>query len=193
MPKRSTPTKSQILQVARTLFSAHGYKNTTIDDILTAAGVTKGAFYHYFKSKQTLCEGIIDAVTDDYQQLIDQLPTDAEPIEILREILNKLAQLNDSGEWVNCRLLLSVSSESHQDQPELQQKIDDFWHWYMGFFRDLLNRCRDAGQIKTDLDVEFQTSLVLSLMAGTLLLGKITPSAPPLTDMTEIILQALRP
>ncbi|MBN1509021.1 MAG: helix-turn-helix transcriptional regulator, partial [Sedimentisphaerales bacterium] len=45
---RGQTTKADILQVARQLFSEHGYHKTGIADIQEATGLTKGAFYHHF-------------------------------------------------------------------------------------------------------------------------------------------------
>jgi len=52
--------KSALLDIALDLFSAKGYIDTPIQEIISAAGVSKGAFYHYFKSKEEVLDQIID-------------------------------------------------------------------------------------------------------------------------------------
>ena len=47
-------TKTMLLNAALTAIRAKGYTATTVDDICQAAGVTKGAFFHHFKSKEEL-------------------------------------------------------------------------------------------------------------------------------------------
>jgi TetR/AcrR family transcriptional regulator, transcriptional repressor for nem operon len=47
-------TKTKLLNAALTAIRAKGYTATTVDDICQAAGVTKGAFFHHFKSKEDL-------------------------------------------------------------------------------------------------------------------------------------------
>src|SRR6202030_3680312 len=47
-------TKTKLLNAALTAIRAKGYTATTVDDICEAAGVTKGAFFHHFKSKEEL-------------------------------------------------------------------------------------------------------------------------------------------
>jgi TetR/AcrR family transcriptional regulator, transcriptional repressor for nem operon len=47
-------TKTRLLNAALTAIRAKGYTATTVDDICEAAGVTKGAFFHHFKSKEDL-------------------------------------------------------------------------------------------------------------------------------------------
>lgn len=189
---KSTDTKARIIQAAKNLFSVHGWRGTTIEDIITASGITKGAFYHYFKSKDELCATVIDRLCAAYQQLVDSLPPAAEPIELLRLLLNKLALLNASGEWVNCRLILRLSAEVQQAQPELQQRLLRFWQWYIGFLEDLIMECRSAGQIKTNISPKIQTHLLLNLMAGAVTLAKVTPAEPPLADMTKAIIRTLQ-
>ena len=47
-------TKAKLLDAARDVIRAKGYTATTVDDICEAAGVTKGSFFHHFKSKEHL-------------------------------------------------------------------------------------------------------------------------------------------
>lgn len=55
--KPATPkvtTKEKLLQAALSVIRTKGYSATTVDDLCTAAGVTKGSFFHYFESKEAL-------------------------------------------------------------------------------------------------------------------------------------------
>jgi TetR/AcrR family transcriptional repressor of nem operon len=189
---RSSETKSRIIQAARTLFSTHGCQSTTIMDIITASGLTKGGFYHYFKSKEELCGMLIAQLKGDYQKLLDSLDPNLTPIETLRGLLGKIAELNASGEWVNCRLILRLTGEAHQHPLELRDKIQDFWQWYSGSLEELISRCRAAGQIKTDISPKLQTRLVLALLTGSVMLEETGVAGPPLADMAETIIQRLQ-
>ena len=55
-------TVKKILDVSHRLFREKGYDHTTIQDITDALGMSKGAVYHHFKSK----EDILDKLTDRY-------------------------------------------------------------------------------------------------------------------------------
>ena len=192
MPRTSTDTKSRILKAARTLYSTHGCDGTTLNDVITASGITKGAFYHYFKSKESLCERVLDEIMVEYEQLTESISGDAEPIEPLRQMIGKLAELNSSGEWINCCLILRLSAESHEANPKIQRKIREFWQWYSGFFEELVEQCRAAGQFNTRLDRKTQTRLLMSLMAGAITLERIVPSESNFTELAETIIQTLQ-
>jgi TetR/AcrR family transcriptional regulator, transcriptional repressor for nem operon len=191
METSSGTTKTRILEAARTLLSSHGCESTTIDDIITAAGVTKGAFYHYFKSKQHLCEVIIEEAHGQYQRLVDSLPAESEPIERLRTMLDNLSRLNASGEWVNCRLMLRLLAEPQSQETDIGHKLTAFWEWYKGFYEDLITKCRQAGQLSSHSDPQHQTQFLLTMLAGLCLLSQFDTTTPPLSEMVDQIINAL--
>ena len=62
--------KKEIVETAEKLFLKKGYQETTVDDILEAASLSKGGFYHYFASKEeVLSESINTLMTDMFNEL----------------------------------------------------------------------------------------------------------------------------
>ncbi len=173
MATKTTDTRERILSSAKTLFSIHGCEKATIEDIITAAGITKGAFYHYFKSKESLCEIMIEDLQQQYQRLINSASDTAQPIDKLAELAEKILQLNSSAQWINCRLLFRLSIENHTEHPNIQQKLQRFWGWYKGQWTDLIEQCRQAGQIRNDMSVNRQLGLLLSFLTGQVILSAI--------------------
>ena len=53
-PEHKAETRARITECARMLFNRHGYDNVSIDRVMEAAGLTRGAFYHHFASKEDL-------------------------------------------------------------------------------------------------------------------------------------------
>ena len=60
-PARTARTRAEILDHAGRLFRLRGYAGTNIDDIMLAAGLTRGAFYAHFESKDDLFTEAISA------------------------------------------------------------------------------------------------------------------------------------
>ena len=57
-------TVEKILDVAQRLFLEKGYDNTTIQDIVNElGGLTKGAIYHHFKSKEDILDAMIERMS----------------------------------------------------------------------------------------------------------------------------------
>lgn len=74
-PGYSSSTKRALLEHATKLFAAHGYAGTSLDEVVAAARVTKGALYHHFPSKLALFESVFDRLqeqaTRDIERRID--------------------------------------------------------------------------------------------------------------------------
>jgi len=58
--KEHNERQNEILDTAQRLFAKKGYEKCTVNDILNKIGIAKGTFYHYFKSKEEVLDGIID-------------------------------------------------------------------------------------------------------------------------------------
>ncbi|TIQ41759.1 MAG: TetR/AcrR family transcriptional regulator [Mesorhizobium sp.] len=52
--------REELLDHAQALFLTHGYDKASLNDVIAAAGVSKGAFYHYFPSKEALLEALAE-------------------------------------------------------------------------------------------------------------------------------------
>jgi TetR/AcrR family transcriptional repressor of nem operon len=59
MARDGSATRTALLDAAQGLMLDQGYSGTPIDDILAVAGVTKGAFFHHFRTKQDLARALI--------------------------------------------------------------------------------------------------------------------------------------
>lgn len=78
MPKRSpsssATTRHKLLEAGVELIRARGYNGTTVDDICTSAGVTKGGFFHYFDSKDDVAGAALAAFDEARTELYRTAP-----------------------------------------------------------------------------------------------------------------------
>src|SRR5882757_11028952 len=69
-------TRQSLLDAARRIVAAKGYAAVGINEILAAAGVPKGSFYHYFGSKDAFGEAMMKSYFDDYLATMDGIVAD---------------------------------------------------------------------------------------------------------------------
>jgi len=62
---RGEATRERVLGAARLLFGEQGYEQTSIEAVLEASGVTRGALYHHFPSKTALFDTVLETVVAD--------------------------------------------------------------------------------------------------------------------------------
>ena len=90
--KEHAVRRTEILDVAQRLVNTKGYEQMTIQDILDDLQISKGAFYHYFDSKQALLEALVERMGNQVEQLV--LPIVHDPalpaLEKLQRIFDML-------------------------------------------------------------------------------------------------------
>ena len=90
-------TKSALLESALALFEERGYPATSVEDIVVGAGLTKGAFYHHFGSKEEVLQIIHDTYIDNELEVCRRIMDEfddprAQVREIIRASVLDLAQ-----------------------------------------------------------------------------------------------------
>jgi AcrR family transcriptional regulator len=73
----------RLLNVARTLFAQKGFYRTSVQDVVATAGVTKGAMYHYFGSKDDLLYEIYAGVLRMQMERLEKFVSQERPVERL--------------------------------------------------------------------------------------------------------------
>lgn len=68
--------KEELMKAALSLFETEGYNNTSVDSIVNAAGVAKGTFYYYFKSKESILEALFTAYLAQFKPFFSKIQKD---------------------------------------------------------------------------------------------------------------------
>src|SRR3546814_18047223 len=68
-------TRSTLLKLARQMFGKPGYADASMDELTAAAGMTRGALYHHFGSKQGLFEAVVEQIDEEMDDQLKALAT----------------------------------------------------------------------------------------------------------------------
>jgi TetR/AcrR family transcriptional repressor of nem operon len=119
-------SKTKLLDAALTVIRTQGYAATTVDDICQAAGVTKGSFFHHFKSKDELAL----AAADHFSQMADGIFSNApyqaasDPAQrVLGYIDFRAAMLARQIPEYTC-LLGTMVQEAYMTHPAIREACD---------------------------------------------------------------------
>jgi TetR/AcrR family transcriptional repressor of nem operon len=69
MVSKGEDTRNRILDTAQAMILDHGYAGVSVDQLIRSLGLTKGAFFHHFKSKRELARTLIQRYSDEGAQL----------------------------------------------------------------------------------------------------------------------------
>jgi len=186
------PVKERLLRVATRLFARHGFEGTSVQDIVDAAGVTKGAMYHYYGSKDDLLYEVYhQLLTLQMSHLTDIAKGSGTPEERLREaaidvVDSSLANLDDMIVFFRS---LHMLPEDRQTQVRAERRA------YSDMFRGLVEEGMAAGVFRTevsaDIIVHFFLSAVNQLGAWFKPDGALTPRQVG-EQYAELLLGGLR-
>lgn len=121
-PRDATATRSKLLDAARDVIRAKGYTATTVDDICTSAGVTKGSFFHHFGSKEEMSIAAIEQFGVMSGEFFAQAPYSSlpDPLDrVLGYVDIRAAMLNGDIVEYSCLLGTSVQ-EVYATHPEIR-------------------------------------------------------------------------
>lgn len=79
--KKGERRKQELLKIAYKMFLTKGYENTSVDDIIEAAGIAKGTYYYYFESKEQTLEEVIDMMLDAMVEKAEMVQAQDIPVQ----------------------------------------------------------------------------------------------------------------
>lgn len=145
---KQTNVADDVTRAAVALFAAHGYTNTTVQQIVEAAGVTKGAMYHYFESKDDLLFAIYDRLLSLQKAHLDEIvarggDTDAVLRDVCIDVIETTIAFMPEG--------TVFFRSAHLLTPSRQQEVTRRRRAYHDEFAQLIERGQREGRYRTDI------------------------------------------
>ena len=121
--------KEKIMKVAQDLFLKKGFSNVPVEEITRKAGISKGSFYTYFKSKDELLKEIATKSIETFKEkLIVKAKKLQDPVRVLEDFLQtnvKLSRMYISGIIIAMRELSLVEVKDSELSALINKKIID--------------------------------------------------------------------
>lgn len=161
----NAPTKEKILEAAIKLMLAQGFTATSVDEIITEAGATKGSFFHFFKSKEDLAKTALERFVRRQRERFQSAPYEKET-DPKRRVLGRIDAVievfQDPHMPKSC-LLGNFSQELAPTNPEFQSLCAQWFSLAsQEFARDLSAAgCPDAPRLADLFHTIIQGSLLL--------------------------------
>ena len=166
-------TREQFIQAAKTLFTQRGYHNTSIYDLFELSGISKGAFYHHWKTKEDLALELCAEISAIYaKHFFVLLDSQDAPRVVIDRALHTVAELNAQPNYPHCRLLALFSLEAEPSETRLGQTISELKTRWLAFWHTLIQRAQASGSLRKDLSPEELSVMIVSTLAGLQLFAK---------------------
>lgn len=172
-------TRSVLLYAAAKEIHQHGFKAASIATILQDTGLTKGALYHHFPSKQQLGLAVVDEViaAGMAERLLDPLRRSADGLDVLLAYMDwRIGAMTDADVRLGCPLNNLVQEMSHED-PEFRARLDHILQAWQAAIAQVLRAGQQQGRILSTVDVDASALFIVSAWEGCWGMAKIRQSA----------------
>ncbi len=183
--------KNKILETGAEIIHLKGFNHTGIQEILKAARVPKGSFYHYFRNKEDFGLQVIDYFTDYFSLSCKDILEDAgrTPLEKIRQILQRFIEFFRSKDCAYGCPIGNLSQEMGDLSPPFQAKLKEAMDFMVDMYTDIIREGQESGIISPKLDAKKAAEFLVSSWEGALLHMKIEKDPAPLENHQRFIFE----
>jgi TetR/AcrR family transcriptional regulator, transcriptional repressor for nem operon len=178
-------TKRKLVDAGVKLMRIKGFHATSVDEICSAAGVTKGGFFHYFKSKEDLAHTAVNHFRMLRRARFAEAPFRklADPLDRVFGRLDFTKELFESGTPITDGCLVGMfAQEVAYTNPELRSLCEDSLQHSAQDFEQDLAEAKAQYAPKGDFDPKKLALMYVSIYQGSKMMAKALDSQNVLTD-----------
>ena len=186
-------TRDHLIDVGQKLMHQHGYNATGLSDILKAAEVPKGSFYHHFGSKEDFAAAALERYRARLGERTAAILNDskASPLKRLKRLFTDL--IKTSGQTVptpGC-MLGRFSLEIATENPQLRKQISTAFTNWQHMIAAVLQQAVAGKELPANTDPELLASFVVNNWEGALLRSQAEKSDVPLKTFMHYVFDVL--
>jgi TetR/AcrR family transcriptional regulator, transcriptional repressor for nem operon len=182
--RRGEETRESILVAARKLFTQRGYHKTSVYDLFELSGISKGAFFHHWKTKEELALEILDSVRLAFEdKFFATAHGEGRAREKIERSLRLLGDLSQESSWVYGKIFALWCAELDSDHEQLGPAVHALRMRWCVYWKEMIERAQHEHDLRADISAENLSFLVISAIFGVQLMSS--------NDKTESVKTAL--
>ncbi len=176
MQHRSEETRKSILEAATHLFSQSGYDATGVAEICQAAGVSKGAFYHHFPTKQAVFMALLNSYLGGIDSGFAQMRLENRDVPaVIVQMAEMAGSLFQSAD-IHLPIFLEFWTQAKHD-PQIWDAAISPYRRYQSYFAEMIQEGTGQGTIRP-VDPQLAARVLVSLAIGLLMESLFDPAIP---------------
>lgn len=186
--------RQSIIDTAKPIILGKGFSAVGLNEILCAADVPKGSFYHYFKSKELFGEALLDSYFNDYLSQLDALlsrPGQCAADRLMR-YWREWLETQSSGDIDGKCLAVKLGGEVSDLSEAMRSALQRGTHRVIARLAQCIAEGVADGSLPADLDVSPTAQTLYEMWLGATLLTKIRRDRSALDGAMAATLQWLR-
>lgn len=186
-------TQGEIIRIGTEMIARQGFNATGIDAVLKEAGVPKGSFYHYFKSKEDFGLAVIDHFAERFEQRMEEFLSNENlpPLDRIRDFLESgLTRVTQNQCTKGC-LIGNLGQELADLNERFRARLDEIFGMWRERFAVCLREAQSRGELSETVDPAITAGFILSGWEGAILRAKVMKSPQPMRDFVDLLFSAI--
>jgi len=185
--QRREETRAALMEAATQAFSERGYDATGVAEICRRAGVSKGAFYYHFESKQAIFMALVAAWLSELEQALGPaFPGAGSASDRLQELSHRFRDVLAS-QSPRVTLILEFWTQASRNEA-IRQTVLTLYRAFQSFFEGLIQDGIGEGSLR-GLDSAVVSRVVLAIASGLFFQGLLDPEG---TDWGALAEESVR-
>jgi TetR/AcrR family transcriptional repressor of nem operon len=183
--------KENIIHESLRLFSLKGFLGTSLQDILSEAGTSKGGFYNHFQSKEDLFYYVLCEARRIWRNKnLAGLEEIDDPVGKITKLLQNFKDqyLKDSENFPGGCVFITLSVELNDQRPHLSQEITKGFVGLKNMIHRLLEQGKETGRLNNNIDSNAVTEILFAGMLGASVIFGIDKSAESLEQSINALI-----
>ena len=161
--ERAERTRQRIIEAAAEVFDQNGFSGTSVSEILARAGVTKGALYFHFPSKEAIAATIEGS---EVVALAAVVSASGPFLQAVIDLSHGMARALQESPMVRASIRLAIESSFSEPSPGPYVSSIEL-------IRTLLLRAQGEGTVRLDLDVDAAARFIISSFTGAQIVSQV--------------------
>lgn len=182
LTKKAEATRQQILDAGHALVLRQGFVGVGLQTLLTACGVPKGSFYHYFPSKEAFGCALLEQYVADYGQRLDALLAvdTGSGRERLMRYWQAWLDTPEAGGWAEDCLVVKLAAEVADLSEDMRRVLDDGVTALVARIAATVREGRADGSLPPGAEPQALAQVLYQMWLGAALLAKLGRDKTPL-------------
>jgi AcrR family transcriptional regulator len=170
---RSAETRNHILEAATHLFSKNGYEATGVAEICQTAGVSKGAFYHHFPTKQAVFLELLNSYLNGIETGFNLMRKEVQDVpQVILQMASLVGSLFQTAD-IHLPIFLEFWTQANHD-PHIWEAAIAPYRRYQTYFAEMIQEGIDEGSMQP-VDAQLAARVLVSLAVGLLMQSLFDP------------------
>ncbi len=195
MSSKGEATREKLISEATRVIRHRGFINTSINDLVAAAGVKKGSLYFHFPGKDELGLAVLERARERFLEFFAESLQGPTPGEAMQNFFDAVVAYHKRQGFVGGCIFGNTALEMGDGNEHFRALVDRVFQEMSARFQEVLLAAQQSGQVRNDLSASVLADQVVMTLEGGIMLARLRKDERPLRQAfktLETLLQQSR-